>query len=67
MYSSSQANEPAAQEWYRDLGFKECGFIADINPPKDVVATPEEVYVGTGGVGEIFFRKILKKRGNGVT
>ena len=67
LYSSSQANEPASQAWHRNLGFEECGFIAGINPPEDVVEDPEATYVGTGGVGEIFFRKILKKSDNGVT
>jgi len=44
LFSSSQANEPEPQAWYRHMGFEECGFIAGIN---------EE------GVGEVFFRKVL--------
>jgi len=44
LYSSSQANEPSPQAWHRKIGFEECGFIAGINE---------------GGIGEIFFRKIL--------
>ena len=44
LYSSSQANEPGPQAWHRKIGFEECGFIAGINE---------------GGIGEIFFRKIL--------
>jgi len=44
LYSSSQADEPGPQAWHRKIGFEECGFIAGINE---------------GGVGEIFFRKIL--------
>jgi len=44
LYSSSQVNEPEPQMWYRKIGFEECGCIAGINE----------------GIGEIFFRKILK-------
>lgn len=46
LYSSSTANEPEPQSWHRALGFEECGFIAGINK---------------GGIGEVFFRKILKQ------
>jgi len=45
LYSSSQADEPEPQMWHRKMGFEECGYIAGIN----------------NGVGEIFFRKLLKK------
>ncbi len=31
LLSSSQADEPAAQAWHRAVGFRECGFIADVN------------------------------------
>ncbi len=44
LYSSSQANEPEPQAWHRQAGFEECGMIAGINE---------------GGVGEIFFRKLI--------
>jgi N-acetylglutamate synthase-like GNAT family acetyltransferase len=44
LYSSSQADEAEPQAWHRHVGFEECGMIAGLNP---------------GGVGEIFFRKIL--------
>ena len=47
LYSSSTANEPEPQLWHRALGFEECGFIAGIND---------------GGIGEIFFRKMLQSR-----
>jgi len=46
LYSSSQADEPEPQMWHRRIGFKECGFIAGINE---------------GEIGEIFFRKVLRK------
>jgi ribosomal protein S18 acetylase RimI-like enzyme len=42
--SSSHANEPEPQAWYRSVGFEECGIISDIND---------------GGIGEIFFKKRL--------
>jgi len=45
LYSSSQVNEPGPQMWHRRAGFEECGCIAGINE---------------GGIGEIFFRKVLK-------
>lgn len=45
LYSSSQADEPAPQAWHRHVGFVECGFIAGMN---------------VGGVGEVFFRKLLR-------
>lgn len=44
LYSSSQANEPEPQAWHRRMGFDECGFVAGVNE---------------GGVGEVFFRKVL--------
>ncbi len=44
LFSSSQANEPEPQAWHRHVGFEECGFIAGIND---------------GGIGEVFFRKVL--------
>jgi len=47
LYSSSQANEPEPQAWHRHVGFEECGFIAGINE---------------GGIGEIFFRKSLRRQ-----
>jgi ribosomal protein S18 acetylase RimI-like enzyme len=45
LYSSSEASAAAAQAWHRQQSFVECGFIAGINP---------------GGVGEVFFRKVLE-------
>ncbi len=48
LYSSSQANEPEPQAWHRHIGFQECGFIAGINE---------------GGIGEVFFRKDLSRKG----
>jgi len=44
LMSSSQVNEPRAQEWHRKMGFQECGIIAGINK---------------GGIGEVFFTKPL--------
>ena len=44
LMSSSQVNEPGAQEWHRKMGFQECGIIAGINK---------------GGIGEVFFTKPL--------
>ncbi len=41
IYSSSQENEPAPQEWHRHVGFEVCGKIDGIND----------------GVAEIFFCK----------
>jgi len=46
LYSSAEATAIESQAWHRALGFKECGIIAGCNE---------------GGIGEIFFRKILKK------
>lgn len=46
LYSSSQVNEPGPQMWHRKIGFKKCGYLAGINE---------------GGIGEVFFRKLLKK------
>ncbi len=44
LYSSSQADEPESQAWHRRMGFEECGLLGGVNE---------------GGVGEIFFRKLL--------
>ncbi|MBI5958820.1 MAG: GNAT family N-acetyltransferase [Chloroflexi bacterium] len=44
LMSSSQVDEPEPQAWHRHMGFVECGILAGINP---------------GGVGEVFFRKVL--------
>jgi ribosomal protein S18 acetylase RimI-like enzyme len=44
LMSSSQADEPPPQAWHRHMGFEECGILSGINP---------------GGVGEVFFRKVL--------
>jgi len=51
LYSSSQADEPAPQAWHRRMGFAECGFLAGVNE---------------GGVGEVFFRKLLTAKPGGV-
>ncbi len=48
LYSSSQANELEPQAWHRHVSFEECGFIVGINE---------------GGIGEIFFRKALRRPG----
>ncbi len=42
LLSSSQADEPASQAWHRTVGFRECGFIAEVNDH---------------GVGEVLFSK----------
>jgi len=44
LYSSSQLDEPEPQAWHRHMGFEECGVINGLNE---------------GGIGEVFFRKIL--------
>lgn len=44
LYSSSQVNESAPQEWHRRMGFQECGMINGINE---------------GSIGEVFFVKKL--------
>ena len=44
LMSSSQIDEPPPQAWHRHMGFEECGILSGINP---------------GGVGEVFFRKVL--------
>ena len=44
LFSSSQADEPEPQAWHRRMGFEDCGVIERINE---------------GGVGEVFFRKVL--------
>ena len=48
LYSSSQTDEPEPQAWHRHMGFEECGLLAGVND---------------GGVGEIFFRKMLSRNG----
>lgn len=45
LHSSAEATAIESQAWHRAVGFKECGIIAGCNE---------------GGIGEIFFRKILK-------
>jgi len=44
LLSSSHANEPEPQAWYRSIGFNECGIISCLNE---------------GGIGEVFFMKRL--------
>ncbi len=44
LMSSSQVNEPRAQEWHRKMGFQESGIVVGINK---------------GGIGEVFFTKPL--------
>ena len=51
LYSSSQADEPEPQAWHRRMGFEECGLLAGVNE---------------GGVGEVFFRKVLAPPGGAV-
>ena len=46
LYSSAEATAIESQAWHRAVGFKECGIIAGCNE---------------GEIGEIFFRKTLKK------
>jgi ribosomal protein S18 acetylase RimI-like enzyme len=48
LMSSSQVDALIAQAWHRAMGFEECGIISGINP---------------GGIGEVFFRKSLTRRG----
>lgn len=48
LMSSSQVDAPIAQAWHRAMGFKECGIISGVN---------------AGGIGEVFFRKSLIRRG----
>jgi GNAT superfamily N-acetyltransferase len=44
LYSSSTGDEAEPQAWHRHMGFVECGVISGLNE---------------GGIGEIFFRKLL--------
>jgi N-acetylglutamate synthase-like GNAT family acetyltransferase len=44
LFSSSQVNEAAPQQWHRRMGFEECGVINAINE---------------GNIGEIFFKKVI--------
>ena len=46
LYSSTEATAIESQAWPRAVGFVECGIITGCNE---------------GGIGEIFFRKILKR------
>lgn len=65
LYSSSEAHAREPQAWHRAVGFEECGFIASINPTPEIFArgqAPETVYAGRRGIGEIFFKKILKSQ-----
>ena len=48
LYSSSQADESEPQAWHRRMGFEDCGLLAGLNE---------------GGVGEVFFRKLLAPTG----
>lgn len=47
LHSSAEATATESQAWHRAVGFRECGIIAGCNE---------------GGIGEIFFRKILKSQ-----
>ena len=47
LYSSAESIAIESQAWHRAVGFKECGIIAGCNE---------------GGIGEIFFRRILQSR-----
>ena len=47
LHSSAEATAIESQAWHRAVGFEECGIIAGCNE---------------GGIGEIFFRKILKSQ-----
>ncbi len=44
LFSSSMENAKEAQAWHKYMGFKECGFISEINDDN---------------TGEVFFRKSL--------
>ena len=44
LFSSSMENAKEAQAWHKHMGFKECGFISEINDDN---------------TGEVFFRKSL--------
>lgn len=46
LLSSSQVNEIEPQSWHRSKGFEECGILSGINE---------------GGIGEVFFKKMLAK------
>jgi ribosomal protein S18 acetylase RimI-like enzyme len=48
IYSSSQMDEAEPQAWHRRMGFEECGVLAGVNE---------------GGIGEVFFRKVLGPSG----
>ena len=47
LHSSAEAHAIESQKWHKAVGFKECGIIAGCNE---------------GGIGEIFFRKVLKSK-----
>ena len=46
LFSSSMENAKETQAWHKHMGFKECGFISEINDDN---------------TGEVFFRKSLKR------
>lgn len=46
LLSSSMENNREAQEWHKHMGFKECGFISEINDDN---------------TGEVFFKKSLER------
>jgi hypothetical protein len=52
LISSSMENAKDAQAWHQHIGFKECGLISEIN---------------ADNVGEVFFKKSLKRDVQSIT
>jgi ribosomal protein S18 acetylase RimI-like enzyme len=52
LISSSMENAKDAQAWHQHMGFKECGLISEIN---------------ADNVGEVFFKKSLKRDVQSIT
>jgi ribosomal protein S18 acetylase RimI-like enzyme len=52
LISSSMENAKDAQAWHQHIGFKECGLISEIN---------------ADNVGEVFFKKLLKRDVQSIT
>ena len=51
LFSSSEENAKEAQAWHKQMGFKKCGLISEIN---------------YGDNGEVFFRKSLKRNSQSI-